>query len=197
MNHKALLPAGSPLMSCFPFNSLISASPAGLPRLPGATFPAQGHSATCGPDLTKGNLWPVLFSCIADRNLIVPVPLSIVVSRYRHPVLHSCLTRGLSKLVHSPTGSSGGKREAFTCMIHALGADSGHVFVCFHLLLTITAFLLCTFRYQREIVGIGTTPGSEQLLILYFASGGNFCDENGERPFQNWTLKNKPISLIK
>lgn len=53
-DHKTLLPAGSPLMSCFPFNSLISVNPAGVPRIPGATFPAQGLSATSGPSSNKG-----------------------------------------------------------------------------------------------------------------------------------------------
>lgn len=110
--------------------------------------------------LTKRNHRPVSFSSIADRNPIILVLLSIVVSRCRLTALHSWLTWGLSNHVHSSMKSSGEEKRLY--MHDTWTQDkTSDMFVFVFISLQQSLFVFCLIHCAlKGIFGIRTTPGN-------------------------------------
>ena len=125
--------------------------------------------------LTKGNHWPMSFSSIADRNLIIQMPLSIVVSRGGYTTLYHWSLWGWAISPPLVLLTSGEFRWRYSLYVHdtAFRARLWTHFLflfLFFSLLTITGYILFSFTTTwRGTLSIGTLLAA-YMVILDFTS---------------------------
>lgn len=129
--------------------------------------------------LTKGNHWPMSFSSIADRNLIIQMPLSTVVSRYGYTALYHWSLRGWATSPHWFTHQWGVPVE-YSLYVHdtafraRLWTHFLFLFLIFSLL-TVTGYLLFSFTTTwRGTLSIGTLLTAYMVTLDFTSALGRW-----------------------